>query len=48
MNDNNLPDFVIDLLKPITDAQIRINEIILELMPKYYIKDSGENSTDDI
>lgn len=47
MNPTALPQFVIDLLKPISDAQTRINEIILELMPQYYTKEPQENSTDD-
>ena len=36
MNDNKLPKFIIDGLKPIIDAEKRILEIILELMPEYY------------
>lgn len=46
-NDSKLPEFVVELLRPIADAQMRINEIILELLPKYYTKDSEENSTDE-
>ncbi len=36
MNDNKLPQFIIDGLKPIIDMEKRILEIILELMPEYY------------
>lgn len=48
MINNNLPQSVIDLLKPIVDAQTKINEIILDLIPKYYVKQDEENSTDDL
>jgi hypothetical protein len=47
MNENKLPQFIIDSLKPIIDAKTRIDEIILELMPQYYIKEDKENSTDE-
>ncbi len=32
-----LPQFIIDGLKPIIEAQKKINDIILELMPEYLI-----------
>ena len=47
MNNNHLPQSIIDLLKHIVDAQTRINEIILEMIPEYYVKESEESSTDD-
>ena len=45
---NKLSKNIVERLDPIIKAQIRIDEILLGLLPKYYIKDSERNSTDDL
>ena len=47
MNNNKIPEHIIELLKPIIDAQKKINEIILQMIPEYYVKEIKDNSTDD-
>ena len=47
LTNEEIPKFLIDGLKPIIDARQKINEIIWELIPKYYTAEIKEDSTDE-